>query len=84
MIQATSKKVEAKAQPNLTAADLKAREVHGESALKYGTVGKKRDGALMCAGGDWKNTAQQATNSSSPQKGLNQDSGLNRKDKKYQ
>ena len=38
----------------------------------------------MCAGGDWKNTQMQSTNSSSPQKGMNTDSGLNRKDKKYQ
>jgi len=58
LIQATSKKVERPAEQVFTAADLKAREVHGESALKYGTQGKKRDGALMCAGGDWKNTGQ--------------------------
>jgi len=58
LIQATSKKVERPADKAFTAADLKAREVHGESALKYGTQAKKRDGALMCAGGDWKNTGQ--------------------------
>lgn len=68
----------------MTAADLKAREVHGDSALKYGTSNKKRDGGLMCAGGDWKNTGQQATNTSSPMKGKNQEGELNRRDVKYQ
>ena len=56
MIQATSKKVEKREQPDLNANDLKSREIHGASAVKYGVNSKKRDGALMCAGGDWKNT----------------------------
>ena len=55
-MQATSKNVGRQEQPDLNANDLKAREIHGESALKYGTTNKKRDGGLMCAGGDWKNT----------------------------
>lgn len=50
--------------------------------MKYGTHSKK-DGGLMCAGGDWKNTGQQATNASSPQKGMNMND-MNRRDKKYQ
>ena len=83
-MQATSKKVERKEAPDLNANDLKAREIHGASAVKYGTNAKKRDGGLMCAGGDWKNTQMQSTNTSSPTKGMNTDSGLNRKDKKYQ
>ena len=56
MVQATSKKVKAFEPPKLTANDHKAREIHGEAAIKYGTNPNKRDGALMCAGGDWKNT----------------------------
>lgn len=84
MVQATSKKVETRQAPDLNANDLKAREIHGASAAKYGCNNKKRDGALMCAGGDWKNTSQQATNASSPQKGMNNENGLNRRDKKYQ
>ena len=56
MVQATSKKVEAREAPNLNANDLKAREIHGAAAVKYGCNNKKRDGGLMCAGGDWKNT----------------------------
>ena len=56
MVDATATKVEMREQPNLNANDLKAREIHGASAAKYGTNSKKRDGGLMCAGGDWKNT----------------------------
>ena len=55
-MKATSKNVGRQEQADLNANDLKAREIHGESALKYGTTNKKRDGGLMCAGGDWKNT----------------------------
>ena len=84
MVQATKQKTEFKEPPTVTANDLKARELHGASAQKYGVNANKRDGALMCAGGDWKNTQQQATNTASPQKKMNTENGLNRKDKKYQ
>jgi len=84
MVSSTAKKVDRPEPQTLNANDLKNREIHGASAQKYGVNSKKRDGGLMCAGGDWKNTQMQSTNSSSPQKNMNQDSGLNRKDKKYQ
>ena len=83
MVRANAKKVERPEQPTYSAADFKNREIHGESAAKYGTNNSKRDGALMCAGGDWKNTGMQSTNTSSPTKNMNQASDLNRKDKKY-
>jgi len=71
MVQATKKKTETYVPPTVTANDLKARELHGASAQKYGVNNAKRDGALMCAGGDWKNTQQQATNTASPNKKMN-------------
>lgn len=37
-------------------AEMKAAELHGETAKKYGGSGNKRDGALMANGADWKNT----------------------------
>jgi len=57
--------------------------LYGKSALAFGT-GPKRDGGLMCSGADWKNSQQQATNMSSPNKKANQESGSNCKDRKYQ
>ena len=84
MVQATKKKTVTYEPPTVTANDLKARELHGASAQKYGVNSAKRDGALMCAGGDWKNTQQQATNTASPNKKMNLESGLDRRDKKYQ
>lgn len=66
MVKSTAKKVERPEPPALNANDLKNREIHGASAQKYGVSGKKRDGGLMCAGGDWKNTQMQSTNTSSP------------------
>lgn len=42
--------------PSFDANAAKARELHGESATKYGVQTQKRDGGLMCSGADWKNT----------------------------
>lgn len=67
----------------MTADQRKAAELHGASALAYGT-GPKKDGALMSTGTDWRNSQVQTTNMASPQKGANMDKGTNHKDKKYQ
>ena len=71
MIEATAKKTTPYEPPSLSANDLKNREIHGRAAEVYGTNKNKRDGALMTAGGDWKNTGMQSTNTSSPVKGMN-------------
>ena len=71
MIAATAKETKEYVPPDLSANDLKNREIHGKSAEFYGANKQKRDGALMTAGGDWKNTGMQSTNTSSPVKGMN-------------
>lgn len=71
MIEAP-KKVARPERPVTGAAEAKAREVYGNSATAYGYNKGKRDGALMSANGDWKNSQSKMTNSgSSPMKGRN-------------
>lgn len=69
--------------PVADARDAKAREIYGNSATAYGFNKNKRDGALMSAGADWTNTQQSSVNQASPQKGRNQETGANTRDKKY-
>lgn len=55
----TTAKVDTKAtypKTEFNAYEAKAREIHGESAAKYGIQSTKRDGALMSSAADWKNT----------------------------
>ena len=69
------------------APDAKARELYGATADAYGFNKGKRDGALMSANGDWKNSQQKSFNSgSSPMKGRNavNDDGVDTRQKKYQ
>jgi hypothetical protein len=61
----------------------KARELYGESVDKFGVNMNKRDGALMSAGADWKNTQVDSSNMASPMKKKNMESGNDRKDRKY-
>lgn len=63
--------------------EAKARELYGESATKYGIRQTKRDGALMSAGADWKNTQMDSTNMASPCKAMNNATEKDRKDRKY-
>jgi hypothetical protein len=69
--------------PQNTAAMSKARELYGESVDKFGVNMNKRDGALMSAGADWKNTQVDSSNMASPMKKKNMESGNDRKDRKY-
>jgi hypothetical protein len=61
----------------------KARELYGESVDKFGVNMNKKDGALMSAGADWKNTQVDSSNMASPMKKKNMESGNDRKDRKY-
>jgi len=68
MIQAPKTKFEPKVNAS-AAMEAKARELHGESAQKYGyNKNSKRDGALMANGADWTNPQMECFNSS-PMKG---------------
>ena len=40
--------------------DLLAKELHGETAKKYGLKDNKRDGALMAQNADWRNSNARA------------------------
>ena len=40
------------------AEDRKAKELYGNTATAYGYNKNKRDGGLMSANGDWRNTQQ--------------------------
>jgi hypothetical protein len=63
MVRATCKKAESQAEHKFySAAELKAREIHGEAAVKYGMNANKRDGALMSSNADWKNTQIDSSN----------------------
>jgi len=57
----------------MSAMELKARELYGASAEKYGINNNKRDGALMSSNADWKNVHIDSTNQASPMKAMNQD-----------
>jgi len=84
MIEAPTK-IARPERPVTNAADRRAKEVHGNSASAYGYNKAKRDGALMSANGDWKNSHSKMTNSgNSPMKNRNGDGEVNTRDKKYQ
>ena len=84
MVRSTAKKVNAAVAQQFNAYEAKAREIHGDSAARYGINASKRDGALMASNADWKNTQIDATNQASPMKNVNVDSAKDRKDRKHQ
>jgi len=71
MVRATAVASSGKGNQSLNAMELKARELYGASAEKYGVMANKRDGGLMAANSDWKNVHIDSTNQASPCKKMN-------------
>ena len=65
----------------MDAKELMARELHGETAKKYGMSNNYRDGALIAQNVDWKNANERAIETKEAQL---KSKNLDHKDRKYQ